>query len=508
MNMNLPQEIDWRLRVFDSLSYPTMIIDLKGNVVSVNQKLLEKHHISKTQVVGKSCREIFQSLFDEPDLACNRDICPLDQTIAEGVGHSVLRQIQRQDGSTYWEDRVFSPILDDEGKVVYVVESIRDVTRTKELENIINDIRELLNRVVQSSTSAIVAADRSGRILLMNQAAEELFGYDFKSATSISATDLYPQGVALEIMKKLRDDDFGGRGKLPLTRVNILTTRGETIPVEMTGAIIYEGDNIEAATMGIYNDIRERLAVRKKLQDAQSQLDQSEKMASLGRLAAGVAHEINNPLTGILMYGNLMKEKMEADHPFLSSLTCILEDAERCREIVKNLLAYSRQSSTTRECFAMNALVEESLRLIRDQSFFMNITMKKELSDDRMLSKADRNKMSQVVINLVMNAIDAMNRGGILTLKTYRNDDRKTACLEVSDTGCGIPEEIQSRIFDPFFTTKELGKGTGLGLSTAYGIVKDNGGDITIKETGPEGTTFLMELPLDTDSMECMEAIG
>ncbi len=508
MNTNLPQEIDWRLRVFDSLSYPTLIMDRKGNVVSVNQKLLEKYNISKTQVVGKSCREIFQALFDDPELPCTRDTCPLDKTIAEGVGHSVLKQIQRQDGSTYWEDRVFSPILDDEGRVVYVVESIRDVTRTKALENIINDIREFLNRVVQSSTSAIVAADRSGRILLMNQAAEELFGYDFRNTTGISVTDLYPQGVAREIMKKLRDDDFGGRGKLPVTRVNILTARGDEIPVEMTGAIIYEGDNTEAATMGIYNDIRERLSARKKLQDAQSQLDQSEKMASLGRLAAGVAHEINNPLTGILMYGNLMKEKMEAGHPFLPSITCILEDAERCREIVKNLLAYSRHSSTSRECFAMNALVEESLRLIRDQRLFMNITVKKELSDEWMLAKADRNKMSQVVINLVMNAIDAMNEGGNLTLKTYRNNDRKTACLEVSDTGCGIPEENQSRIFDPFFTTKELGKGTGLGLSTAYGIVKDNKGDIVIKETGPEGTTFLMELPLDTDSMECIESIG
>jgi len=508
MNSNLPQEIDWRLRVFDSLSFPTLIMDRNGTVVSVNQKLLEKYHIVKPQVVGKSCREIFHSLFDDPDLPCNRDTCPLDKTIAEGVGHSVLKQIQRQDGSMYWEDRVFSPILDDAGNVIYVVESIRDVTRTKALENIIHDIREFLNRVVQSSTSAIVAADRSGRILLMNQAAEELFGYDFKNAGSISVTALYPQGVAREIMKKLRDDDFGGRGKFPVTQVNILTAWGEAIPVEMTGAIIYEGDNTEAATMGIYNDIRERLAVRKKLQDAQSQLDQSEKMASLGRLAAGVAHEINNPLTGILMYGNLMKEKMEADHPFLSSLTCILEDAERCRDIVKNLLAYSRQSSMSRDHFSMNSLVEESLRLIRDQSLFMNITIRKELSDMWMLVKADRNKMSQVIINLVMNAIAAMNRSGILTLKTYRNDDRKTACLEVTDTGCGIPEENRSRIFDPFFTTKELGKGTGLGLSTAYGIVKDNNGDIVIKETDPGGTTFLMELPLDMDSMECMESIG
>ncbi|MBI5591113.1 MAG: PAS domain S-box protein [Deltaproteobacteria bacterium] len=323
MNSNLSQELNWRLRVFDSLPFPTLIMARNGTVVSVNQKLLEKYNISKPQVVGKSCREIFQSLFDDPDLPCNQEACPLDKTIDEGVGHSVLKQIQRRDGSMRWEDRGFSPILDDVGNVIYVVESIRDVTRTKALENIIHDIREFLNRVVQSSTSAIVVADRGGRILLMNQAAEELFGYDFQNAASISVTDLYPRGMAREIMKKLRNDDYGGRGKLPVTQVNILTARGESIPVEMTGAIIYEGDDTEAATMGIYNDIRERLAVKKKLRDAQFQLDQSEKMASLGRLAAGVAHEINNSLIGILM-----KEKMEVDHPFQSSLTCILEDAE------------------------------------------------------------------------------------------------------------------------------------------------------------------------------------
>ena len=134
----------------------------------------------------------------------------------------------------------------------------------------------------------------------------------------------------------------------------------------------------------------------------------------------------------------------------------------------------------------------------------MNLTTKKELSDECMMVKADRNKMCQVVINLVMNAIDAMDPNGTLTLKTYRSNDQKRACLEITDTGFGIPDEDRLRIFDPFFTTKDPGKGTGLGLSTAYGIIKDNKGDIIIKETGPEGTTFLVELPLDTDSIELM----
>jgi PAS domain S-box-containing protein len=508
MNPAPPQGMDWRLRVFDSLSFPTLILNPDRTIEAANLKLLDTYGLTRKDIIGKSCRDFFQTLGGDPELPCVHNVCPLDKTLRDGTGQSILRQIQHRDGSSHWEDRVFSPILDQNGKVVYIIESIRDVTLTKTLEKRLHGVREFLTRVLQSSASAIVAADRSGRILLINQAAEELFGYTFDQAQQIDVSQLYPPGVAREIMKKLRDDSCGGQGKLPVTQVSILTAQQEQIPVEMTAAIIYEDDR-EAATMGVYNDLRERLAVRKKLDEAQSQLLQAEKMASLGQLAAGVAHEINNPLTGILMYGNLMKEKLEGTHPLRSSLTFILEDAERCRDIVKNLLAYSRQSGTSPERFSLNTLVEESFPLIRDQKLFINVAIRKELSSDRLPVKADRKKMSQVVINLVLNALDVMQEKGILTLRTYRDDDRQKACLEVSDTGGGISEENLSRIFDPFFTTKELGKGTGLGLSTAYGIVKDNNGVICVKETGPGGTTFLVALPLDLDSPESLpETIG
>jgi len=461
VNSPPPPDIDWRSRVFDSLSFPTLVLKPDRTIVSVNRKLLERFAATEADFVGKTCREIFHRFFDDPELPCNQKECPLEKTFKDGAGHSILRQIYRKDGMMHWEDRVFSPIVDESGAVVYVVESIRDVTRTKTLEKVFHDIRQLMDRVIQSSASAIMAADRSGRILLMNRAAEDLFGFRFANTRDIHVTALYPPGTAHEIMKKLRDDKYGGQGKLPVTRFEIMTRQGERIPVEMTGAIIYE-DGKEAGSMGIYNDLRERLAVKKKLQEAQSQLVQSDKMASLGRLAAGVAHEINNPLTGILMYGHVVKEKLDPAHPLQTSLTCILEDANRCRDIVKNLLAYSRGATTSRDAFALNSLVEESLRLIRDQKLFMNVTIQKEFGTEMMMVYADRNRMSQVVINLVMNAIDAMNRNGILTLKTYRMPDLETACIEIGDTGCGIPHDNLDRIFDPFFTTKEMGKGTGL----------------------------------------------
>ena len=134
--------------------------------------------------------------------------------------------------------------------------------------------------------------------------------------------------------------------------------------------------------------------------------------------------------------------------------------------------------------------------LIRDTKFFMGIQIRKELSEDIMLIKGDRDQLGQVIVNLVMNAVDAMDHEGTMTLRTYRNKPAQKACIEVSDTGRGIPEKDLALIFDPFFTTKAPGKGTGLGLSTAYGIIKENKGRIWVKETSKRGTTFAVELPL------------
>jgi len=149
-----------------------------------------------------------------------------------------------------------------------------------------------------------------------------------------------------------------------------------------------------------------------------------------------------------------------------------------------------------KDIIQMSDLVEQSLALIRDQKLFANVNVVKDLSDEMMLIHVDKNQISQVIINLVMNAVAAMDGRGTLTFRTYRNKDAQEAFLEVSDTGCGITEGNLSKIFDPFFTTKELGKGTGLGLSTAFGNVNENKGKISVKSTDSDGTTFLLQFPL------------
>jgi PAS domain S-box-containing protein len=482
----------WKTRLFDSLSVPTLILTPNKMVVDVNTNFLEKFGSGKKDIVGKTCHDFFYHS-KEP---CPLETCALAKVLVDRRGHSVQAYVTNEAGKEKWDNRVFSPILDEAGEVLYIVECIHDVTELKLLERKLSGAKDFTQKLIESSTTAIIAADRRGKIMTMNPAAEELTGYSLQEAQEkLTTRDLYPPGQAKEIMKILRDERRGGKGKLPLSRFNIMNARGEEIPVELTAAIIYEGAR-EAATVGLFNDLREKLKHEQAMRELLRRIYRAEKMASLGHLAAGVAHEINNPLTGIIFYADSLLKTLEPDDSRRHSLTCIYEDARRCGKIIKNLLAYSRQETTSTEILHLNTLLEHSLDLIRDTKFFLGIQIRKELSEDMMLIAGDRDQLGQVIVNLVMNAVDAMDHKGLLTLRTYRDKPAQKAYIEVSDTGRGIPEENLGLIFDPFFTTKAPGKGTGLGLSTAYGIIKENQGRIWVKETSERGTTFAVELPL------------
>jgi two-component system, NtrC family, sensor kinase len=493
--ITITEEFDWRMKIFNSLPFPSLILTPDKVIISANQAFLERKKADLKKVVGKTCHQIFYGT-EKP---CSQAICPFSKVITEKKPQSILRRTEFDGDEEVWVDRMFSPILDDNGDVKFIMECVRDASRVITLEKRSIHIRQFLDKVVQSSPNAIISADRDGNLLLMNQAAEKLFGYSMEEAIRTkNAEDFYPFGKAREIMKKLKNKNFGGEGKLTATQVDVVNAAGEVIPVEMTANLIYEGDK-EVASTGIFYDLREKIAAEKKLKEILIQVAHSEKMASLGQLAAGVAHEINNPLTGILLYANLALERFDNDgDPIRKYLKSVIDDAGRCRDIVKNLLAYSRQASPTNEIFQVNSLIEHSLNLIRDQELLLNITVVKEMAEEMMLIHADKNQLSQVIINLVMNAADAMKKKGTLTFRTYRKKPLKKVYIEVSDTGCGISKDHLSKIFDPFFTTKETGKGTGLGLSTSYGIIKENGGQISIKDTSTRGTTFLIELPLYT----------
>ncbi len=230
-------------------------------------------------------------------------------------------------------------------------------------------------------------------------------------------------------------------------------------------------------------------------EDTQKQIIQSEKLASLGKLAAGIAHEINNPLTGVLTYSSMMLEELK-DTEYKEDLETIVSETLRCRKIVREILNFARETRIEKEVANLNRVINETLSILENHISFHNIVINKHLDEGCPPMSLDINQIKSVINNLALNAADAMPEGGTITIGTSYNNHDNTVTIEVTDTGFGIPEENITRIFDPFFTTKQTGKGTGLGLAVTYGIVKKHNGQITVRSTPGEGTTFTISLPV------------
>jgi two-component system NtrC family sensor kinase len=225
----------------------------------------------------------------------------------------------------------------------------------------------------------------------------------------------------------------------------------------------------------------------------QAQMLQAEKLAAIGKLAAGVAHEINNPLTGVLTNASLMLADTPPDDPQHPDLQTIVDETMRCRKIVKGLLEFARQAKPQTQLLDLNQVVQDVLGLVRNQASFRNIVVETALDPKLPPVMADRDQLRQVVLNMVLNAAEAMGQGGLLRLSTTFARDRGTCKIDIADSGPGIPEEMRARIFEPFFTTKKTG--TGLGLAIAYGIVEEHKGTIQVESAPGKGTTMSVVLP-------------
>ncbi|MBI2927152.1 MAG: cache domain-containing protein [Verrucomicrobia bacterium] len=226
---------------------------------------------------------------------------------------------------------------------------------------------------------------------------------------------------------------------------------------------------------------------------------ESERLALIGQLAAGVAHELNNPLQGIVMYSHLLLEKMPAQNGARESVQKIATQATRSRDIIRGLLDFSRQRKPDKRPSNVNVLLQECLSLVGNQALFHNIELVKRLREDLPLVPMDPSQIQQVFMNMIINAAEAMNGGGRLTLATRFDPAATLVEVAFADTGHGIREEDLERIFDPIFTTKEAGHGTGLGLAISYGIVKEHRGTISVESEVGKGTTFTVRLPVSAE---------
>ena len=236
-----------------------------------------------------------------------------------------------------------------------------------------------------------------------------------------------------------------------------------------------------------------KLATRKHI-------GRAEKLASIGRLSAGIAHEINNPLTGILTFAHLLRDKENMTEEDKSDLQVIISETTRVGEIVSGLLDFARERPSRKELLDINEVVERTLRLVSSQKQMERVTVREDLAPDLPRVNGDSNQLEQVLLNLALNSMEAMPGGGDLEIRTLARGSR--VIIKVSDTGCGIKDEHLDDVFEPFFSTKPVGTGTGLGLSVSYGIIEQHGGNLEVESEEGKGTTMTIILPVAKDEDE------
>jgi PAS domain S-box-containing protein len=359
------------------------------------------------------------------------------------------------------------------------------------------------NRLIESSMDGILGVDDKDIVVIFNNSMQHLLGYSQNETIRQMALDRF---FAPDVFSRFRDhlaaDAHGGPGRLLLYETTMISWKGEAIPVQLS-ATTMTSDDRPLGLVCFARDLRKLRRLELQMAD-QARILHQDKMVSLGALAASVAHEINNPLSGVLNYIRLMLrisggEALSDDQAakFHRYLETAEKEVTRCSRIVSNLLAFSRKSSLAFAPVQITELMERCIELSRHRLEMNNIELITDLPENLPLVTGDSGQLQQCMINLLFNALDAMPGGGRLSLSAGKSDGGREVFMKVKDNGCGIPDQDKTHIFDPFFTTKQEGRGTGLGLSTTYAIIERHGGSIDMQSRVGQGTTFVIRLPAD-----------
>jgi two-component system NtrC family sensor kinase len=341
-------------------------------------------------------------------------------------------------------------------------------------------LKDFSENIVESLHVGVLAVDLSGLVESWNTRMEQLFGVTRQEAVGAQLNALLPQELAVEIASRGDGEQITGIYKQRLQHQG----KSLTLNVSITPLVSKSGERI--GRLLLFDDVTQR-------EHMEEQMSQTEKLTSLGLLAAGVAHEVNTPLAVISNYIQMLAKQMPESDPRHSIIEKIVKQTFRASEIVNNLLNFSRTGAAEIANVDVNHVVEETLSLVAHPLKTSQIQVVKNLGDGLPAVRGSANKLQQVFLNLFLNARDAMPSGGILEVRTSAHNG--SVEIEVVDTGAGIPREHINRIFDPFFTTKSSGRGTGLGLSVSYGIIKEHAGKVDVRSAPGKGTSFHVELP-------------
>jgi PAS domain S-box-containing protein len=389
----------------------------------------------------------------------------------------------RASGDEFPIEAAISQIAVD-GKRYYTV-ILRDITERKRAAEELQRQHDFIDAVLETAAALVVVLDDEGRILRFNRACEQTTGYSSEEAIGKTVWDflLLPEetAAAKQVFESLK------RGELRKEHQNHWVAKdGQRRLITWANTVITDPNGKTDYVVATGIDVTE-------LQLVHEQLRRTERVAELGTLASGMAHEIGTPMNVILGRAEYLMERVK-EEPIKRGLQTIVTQVERITRVMNQLLSFARRRTPERRALNLQATIEDNLEMFQERLNRANVNLETSFPETCPAVHADPDQMSQVMINLVMNAIHAMPDGGTLRVGLAPLDD--TVRLIVSDTGQGMPQEVVAKIFDPFFTTKEFGKGTGLGLTVVKGIVDEHRGTIAVESDTGRGTTFTIDIPI------------
>ena len=413
-------------------------------------------------------------------------------------------RLQTKSGDYGWtHERVVVVERDDRGAPVRAFGLACDISERVAAESALQDSRQALEALLENAAQGIVASRADGVIVSVNSMAEQILGYEREELVGMPIESLLPRDLASRHTHH-RADYFEKPRNRPMgigMDLTALRKDGTTVPVEISLSHVQRDDG--ALVVSFLTDITERKRSEEQRLSLQRQLEHATKMEAVGRLAGGIAHDFNNLLTALSGFSEIVLDQLDAEHPLREGAVEVKKLCERSTSLVRQLLTVSRKQIMEPIVLDLNDRVTEMEKLLRGL-IGEDIELRTTLAADLGGIKADPGQLEQVILNLLVNARDAMPQGGVITIETENatveagRDDAtpgEYVRLAVTDTGVGMTPETLSHIYEPFFTTKERGKGTGLGLATVYGIVDQSGGTIDATSRLNHGTTFTIRFP-------------
>lgn len=482
---------DYVDNIIKSMLDTLIVTNPDATIKTVNQATLNLLGYLEADLIGKPVGILFAAA----DTKAFYKEAWIDNLLKNGSIQNIEENYLAKNG-----DRI--PVLlsgavmkNEKGEVQGIVYVALDITERKRAEERLRQSEERYRTLVETAPDVIASISINDEtILSLNPAFDKLTGLMREEWLGRPQSEL------------IHPDDLAHAQQLNMTMARGITPEsfelrlrhadGHYIPFEFTAAPIFDHGRV-IAIFSIGRDITERKRTEQEKDALSRQLMQSEKMAAVGQLAGGVAHEINNPLGVILGFSQSIIRRVKEDDPLYMPLSSIEREAKRCKNLVQDLLTFSRVGKTEKERCNINEVINSALTLVEAQTKVRSVELVREFGEGLPEALVSRNQLQQVIINLSNNAIDAITHNGTLTIRTrlVQRNGADYIQIEVQDNGNGIPKDIQNKIFEPFFTTKEVGKGTGLGLSLVYEIVQKHQGIMELESAPGQGALFRILLP-------------